>query len=94
MISGLQTLYVTVGKLFVTTYTVKNDDGSSVTMSMSGMPPNSTFNVATGVFVWSPATAEPVTNLRFIYTHILLCSLALATLFNHLHNFFPNYIIS
>ena len=75
-ISGYSTYYITVGKLFTSTYTTTNADGSAVTLSMTGMPVGATFNAATGVFSWTPTSITPVPELRcFILSQTYLATI-------------------
>jgi hypothetical protein len=68
VIQGPSVWRVTVGQVFTATYTTTNADGSSVTLSATGLPDGASLNTATGVVTWTPALTEPVFNIRCVST--------------------------
>jgi hypothetical protein len=65
VVQGPSVWHVTVGQVFTATYTTTNADGSSVTLSATGLPDGASLNTTTGVVTWTPALTEPVFNARF-----------------------------
>ena len=64
-------LNITVGQPFSASYVALDADGHPITLNMTGLPTDATFNVANGIFSWTPATLTQVPNLRYIKLAII-----------------------
>ena len=64
IINGPQLLNITVGEIFIATYSARDTEGDLITLNMTGLPVGATFDIATGIFSWTPTALIEVPNLR------------------------------
>ena len=70
VIIGPRQINAVVGKRIIVAYTAVNADGSPVTLSWSGYPQSATFDAASGIFSWTPFSADELVDIRLYMNYL------------------------